>query len=140
MTVATKTEFVCDCGHIASPTDCTPGYGYDRQGKTFCFTCCGENDKAAMIADGYATLYLSFDSDQFIDKSVHYRRIRFGSEGKGKVTNWPCTLSIPCHISVGRHNFARVRYDVWFRFDGSLWHGVQYGDNTQLCHCKRTKG
>jgi hypothetical protein len=42
--------------------------------------------------------------------------------------------------TTGRHNIAGVRYDVWFRGpDGHVWWGVQYGDMTQICHCKRTK-
>ena len=29
-------------------------------------------------------------------------------------------------------------YDVWFIGpDGKEWHGVQYGDLTQVCHCRR---
>lgn len=34
-----------------------------------------------------------------------------------------------------------VRYDTWFTGpDGKQWHAVQYGDNTQIAHCRRTKG
>ena len=58
----------------------------------------------------------------------------------GEVMNWPGTLRFPAHVRKGRHNIAGSRYDVWFAGpDGFQWHGVQYGDNTQICHCKRTK-
>jgi hypothetical protein len=58
----------------------------------------------------------------------------------GRVTNWPNSLSFKGHVSKGRHNIAGTRYDVWFTGpDGHRWHGTQYGDNTQICHCKRTK-
>jgi hypothetical protein len=109
-----------DCGH--PPTkDKTIGLGYgtDKHNKKHCYTCCATQDKEAMLKDGRITLYLT-------DKAV---------------TNWPGTMSFPItRQKTGRHNIARVRYDVWFRGpDGYMWHGVQYGDNTQLCHCKRTK-
>jgi len=43
-------------------------------------------------------------------------------------------------VTTGRHNFGLTRYDVWFDGkDGHIWHGVQYGDNAQILHCKRTK-
>lgn len=33
-----------------------------------------------------------------------------------------------------------IRIDVWFNGpDGHLWHGVNYGHNSQLCHCRRTR-
>jgi len=58
-----------------------------------------------------------------------------------KVTNWPNTLSfIVQSYTVGNHNIAGKRYDVHFPGpDGYRWHGVSYDDNTQVCHCKRTK-
>ena len=36
-------------------------------------------------------------------------------------------------------DIAGKRLDVWFYGpDGYIWHGVQYGDNTQIVHCKRS--
>lgn len=60
--------------------------------------------------------------------------------GGDTASNWPHTLVFRAHGQVGRHNIAGKRYDVWFNGpDGYEWHGVTYGDWTQLCHCKRTK-
>lgn len=100
------------------------GYGYNDKEETICYACCGERDKADMQANGKATLYLTME------------------QGKpAMVSNWPGTLKIePHHIRVGRHNIAGKRYDAWFTGpDGNPWHGVTYGDNTQICHCKRIK-
>ena len=103
-----------DCGHGGA------GHGTDAQGKTFCYACCAERDKADMIRTGRATLYLT-------DKAI---------------TNWPGSLRFDFgEVRVGRHNIAGKRYDAWFRGpDGAAWHAVQYGDNTQICHCRRVKG
>ena len=113
-----------DCGHKPSPcSDMTTGYG-ETDGKHYCYDCCAERDKDHMRKHGKITLYLST-----------------GDEGRHYVTNWPNSLRIQCSTpKVGYHNMARKRYDVWFKFDGSMWRGVQYGDNTQLCHCRKTKG
>lgn len=110
-----------DCGHAESPhSDFTTGYGTDPEtGKRHCYACCAERDKQRMRDDGRITLYLT-------DRTV---------------TNWPGSLKIPVHhLRKGAHNMARTRYDVWFSFEGALWHGVQYGENTQICHCRKTKG
>jgi hypothetical protein len=111
----------CDiCGEkIHKPDHLGTGYGTTRDGETACYECCASIDQDAMRSEGRITLYLSEDA----------------------VTNWPGTLRFPTHRrTTGRHNMARVRYDVWFLdHEGDEWHGVQYGDNTQICHCKRRK-
>lgn len=109
-----------DCGHEASPHgELSLGYGTDVNGRRHCYACCAELDKAQMVRDGRTVLYLT-------DKGV---------------TNWPSSLVFPVRYRrKGRHNMARTRYDVWFTGpDGKNWHGVQYGENTQLCHCRRAK-
>lgn len=111
---------VLDCGHTPSPHgNITTGYGTTRDGRRECYDCCAARERAAMIATGRATLYLTGDA----------------------VTDWPGKLRFPVgHVRKGRHNMARVRYD--FRFsgpDGATWSGVQYGDNTQIAHCRRVK-
>lgn len=114
----------CDrCGGECVPTGVTTGYGVTADGQKHCFPCCGEVDRAEMIATGRATLYLS------------------GEHISAFVSNWPGTLKFYVqHVSRGRHNIARVRYD--FRFtgpDGKEWSGTQYGDDTQIAHCRRLK-
>lgn len=113
-----------DCGHNG------PGAGRDAQGKTHCYACCAEQDKQTMRNDSRITLYLTHDKPYsphcYID---------------GKVTNWPGSLSLPCRILYRKdgHNWGIARYDVWFKLEDSHWHGVQYGENTQLVHCRKLK-
>jgi hypothetical protein len=113
---------LCDCGHVAVSNGFSTGYGTDENGKKRCFDCCGKRDRILMKQTGKATLYLSKKNNQYA------------------ITNWPGTLSINSRrVITGGHNFAGIRYDVWFELDRETWHGVTYGDNTQLCHCKRLK-
>ena len=97
------------------------GHGLDSAtGRAYCYQCCANRDIERMRSDGRAMLYLTTDNGRYV------------------LTNWPGTLKINVlRSSVGKHNIARKRYDVWFDYDGAPWHGVTYGDNTQICHCKR---
>ena len=118
----TATE-ILECGHTESPI--TRGYGTDKDGNRYCYECCAAQDRASMIETGKATLYLSAPKEG----------------NKFKITNWPGSLSFAVgHVRTGRHNWAGRRYDAWFTGpDGKNWHGVQYGDNTQIIHCRRIK-
>lgn len=123
-----KTVFHCDsCGrNLVHQDPHTTGYGIDSDGLRHCFQCCGHEDREYMIEHGRITLYLTTAAAR-------------GSRG-ATVTNWPGTLRFSGGYKVGRHNIAGTRFDVWFPGpDGYVWHGVQYGHNTQLCHCKRTR-
>jgi hypothetical protein len=86
-----------------------------------CYACCAIEDIQFMDENGKATLYLT--------------------DNMSRVSNWLGSLNfLVYHVKKSRHNIARFRYDVWFYGpDGFIWHGVQYGDNTQICHCRRTK-
>ena len=113
------------CGHAPSPHGPhTTGYGITQTGARFCYDCCAYIEKSAMMESGRTTLYLSKNKN-----------------GDWDLTDWSGHLSFPVRtLHGGRHNIARTRYDVWFKGpDGMLWHGVQYGEWTQLCHCKRTR-
>lgn len=118
-------EFECSVCRAILPVGTNGGTGYGVDPETdllVCYACCGVQDRARMIETGRATLYLSSD------------RL------PATVSNWPGTLTFPVtNILYGRHNIAGRRYDVYFRLEGFWWHGVQYGDNTQIVHCKRTK-
>jgi hypothetical protein len=121
-----KTNTMLDCGHPESEhSSITRGYGKDSEGKTFCYDCCAKMDLEFMQSRGKIALYLVNHDNKYF------------------VTNWPGSLSFPIRGKVikGHHNIAGTRYDVWFYVpnDKYLWHGIQYGDNTQICHCKRTK-
>lgn len=105
------------------------GYATDKDQNKICYACCAIQDKAWMRAHGKITLYL-----KQLPKPLSY------SEAVGEITNWPGTLTFPVwKIKKSHHNIARYRYDTWFLFEGYWWHGVQYGDNTQIVHCKKTK-
>ena len=111
---------------------------------TVCFDCCAREDIAYMRKEGRISLYLIVpDQRPFASgyTGSSPATSRTPSSGKWTLNNWPGTLSFQVKArSFGSHNWAGRRYDVWFCGpDGYVWHGVQYGDNTQLCHCRRTK-
>lgn len=117
--------FYCHhCNRVKShQSNFTVGYGIDQAGNKTCFDCCAIIDRDQMIDEGRIILYLD------------------ESGNKMHVTNWPGTLRFEVlSYRRGRHNIAGNRTDVWFRGpDGKVWHGVQYGNRSQLCHCGRTK-
>jgi hypothetical protein len=119
----TRTE-ILECGHPPSPHESfTPGFGRDSKGNRMCYPCCAEEDRRQMRAEGKIGLYLT------------------GKEGEWTLVNWPGSLKItPYRARIGGHNIAGRRVTVWFNFEGSEWIGVLYGENTQVCHCKRLKG
>lgn len=111
------------CGHY--PSSGGVGYGTDKDGHTFCYTCCADNDRAQMDTNGRATLHL-------VKRDHMYT-----------VTNWPGSLEYRViDYRTSWHNMAGKdgRTDVWF-YDHAhkLWHGYQIGHFTQICHCKRIK-
>ena len=117
--------------------------GYKTETKEpVCFACCAVRDAYMMTKTGHSKdlpLYLSDSGDTRIVTSAG-RHPAYGRYTDGLISNWPGTLRFKCRVKVGRHNIAGVRYDVWFTGpDNHVWHGVQFGDNTQICHCKRTK-
>lgn len=116
---------ILDCGHEPSAHgEHTTGYGEDIHGKKSCYACCAEHEREAMRVTGRATLYLSRAPDKTY-----------------KITDWPGHLLIhPYRVQHGKHNIARTRTDAWFSFEGTAWHGVSYGDNTMIIHCRRLKG
>lgn len=112
-----ETKAVYSPGNISAPE-----YGKDDKGNLHCWACCSERKRQRMRDTGRATLYLVRRGDGFA------------------ITNWTGGISIePFRVRIGRHNIARTRYDVWFTFESQSWHGVQYGEMTQICHCHRIK-
>lgn len=114
------------CGkseQVKAPPGAPPlklGESYGRS-PAFCYQCCADDEKARMIETGRAVLYLTKDGNAW------------------RVSDWSGKLSFPVRtISKGAHNMARTRYDVAFTGpDGKPWRGTQYGENTQICHCRR---
>lgn len=120
-----------DCGHPVSPhSSFTTGYAVDDEGKRHCYKCCADRDRASMVEHGDSKrlpLYL-------------IKRSNPDGTHAWYVSNWPGSLEYRCYYyRIGCHNIAGNRYDVWFVGpDDFIWHGVQYGGNTEIVHCKRT--
>ena len=126
---------VCiDCGKtIVKPSAMLPGYScrpsentLNKPGGIICYDCCGRDDEAVMRKLGHSKrlpLYLGRDDNGWY------------------VGNWPGTLRFRVTgIRKGQHNWARTRWDVWFSdSDHNKWWGVNYGEMTQIVHCKRLK-
>lgn len=114
-------SFKCSICNKYKPIQKSGGTGYGRDPKTnkkICYDCCALMDKDFMKKNGEITLYLT----------------------ENGITNWPGTLRFNLVDSKeSRTNWNLTRTDVWFMFDATVWHGYQIGDNTQICHCKRTK-
>ena len=65
----------------------------------------------------------------------------FTEDGRIKVGQWASKPFQRTPVLCARdsvNNFGAQRRDVWFRCDGSIWHGVNLGDN-DIVRCKRTK-
>lgn len=123
---ASATFHCVDCGQDKPVHTGTGGTGYGQYGgKKVCYACAAKRDAAYMTENGKISLYLSKDE-----------------QGNWKVTNWPGSLSFDAfNITKGRHALAKTKIDVDFRGpDGQLWHGTQYGENTQIVHTRRVKG
>lgn len=116
------------CGKAFVAEGIGAGYGITGDGERLCYECCGIEERRLMAEHGRTALYL------------------VGEAGSREVVDWPGTLRFKVNgISKGRHNIAGTRYDVWFTgpaTDGSntaRWYGVQYGEMTQIVHCRRLK-
>lgn len=98
---------LCDCGHPATPSTVSGGYGTDAEGKTYCYDCCTERDNAALLAES---------------RCVHY----WGTDKGGlpSLTNWPGYVL--GKLYPGRlHPWSRKRrYVSAVDCHGQRWHGV----------------
>lgn len=119
-------KLVCSwCGDIITEPDGGIGSGYalDDDGDIACYACCAKGEEKSMQENGLIDLFLLSNDDD-----------------KREVINWPETLRLPVlRYKEGWHITAGIRRDVWFHFNGYVWHGVQYGDEVEICHCRKTK-
>ena len=121
------------CVDPASPH--AGNYGVDKENNKHCPACCAEWEKADLLENRKGMLYLTYDNED-----RNYQTSGFIYPKNGKLTNWHGLLSIPIRaIKIGKHNIAGRRFDVWFTWQGKEWHGVQYGDYTQICHIRQVK-
>jgi len=128
-------DVICErCGKKIIPKyEFSTGYGYydDENGKRIkiCYKCCADIDRAEIEK--------CKPGDRFMLYLIYEKNGKYGSS---YVSNWCGTLKYICGVREGKHNFARVRYDVWFDDHlGREWYGVTYGDDTQICHCRLLK-
>lgn len=126
-------KVICSmCGKECVPDGIGTGYGSNAKGEKFCYDCCGELDRQELASLDYGegmSLYLTHGNEERgEDKNAWYAK------------NWPGTISIRVGTPrKGRHNLAGTRYDVWFDFRGKSYHGVNYGEDSQILHVKRVK-
>lgn len=132
-----ETFYCADC-HQTKPVKTDGGTGYGEwNGDKVCYDCCAIRDRKDMTETGRAVLYLSKANEK--DTAPNGFN---GSKGVSRwvVTNWPGTLRFNAYVKTGRHNIGRTRCDAWFTGpDGKQWHGVQIGEWSQICRCKRLK-
>jgi hypothetical protein len=143
-----KDAFTCArCGQV-KPIQKEGGTGYaympvgiGNDEWPVCYACCGEIDAEWMDTHDRISLYLTHDETHEQDTRLRKPSL------PAKVSNWPGTLSYPVkQMKCGKHNIAAYRIDVWFyrqRKDNpaitEVWHGVQYGECTQIVHCRKLK-
>jgi hypothetical protein len=135
---------VLDCGHTYVPVPTGAfgaiGYSVDPGGRKICYQCVAALDRQTMIETGHSqNLPLYLTRTQVVVGAGHSSgKVRGGT---WEVTDWPGSLRFPVErLSEGKHNIAGTRTDAWFWGpDDHLWHGTQYGEWTQVIHCKRTK-
>lgn len=127
------------CAHCGVSMDHWGMWGQGTDAVRLCYECCAARELADMHSNGRAVLYYTAteESPEQVGSRKEY----------GTVGNWTGELSYRVmRMKVGGHNIAGRRYDVWFRvplagwWGWEEWHGTTYGDNTQLCHCRRITG
>lgn len=132
-----KATFKCmDCKETKPVhTDGGTGYARTRAGRKVCYACCAVRDVKDMQRTGRAVLYLTRKAN--VGEGLGY--MHSWQPHLWEVTNWPGTLRFTvAQLRKGHHNIAGERVDVWFHdSNGTTWHGVQLGSNTQIVRCKR---
>jgi len=119
------TEFICTVckEHKKHESDITTGHATNKAGDKICFDCVKQIDLDSLVnlkKGEKICFYLVKEGDKY------------------KVTNWPGTMVLNVdYVRKGKHNMAISRYDIWFTLERHLFHGVQYGENTQVCHIKK---
>jgi hypothetical protein len=114
------------CGSVCIPEVYTTGYGLYKDGKKYCFKCCGiiDGEKLDQLTPGETLQF-------YLTKKPGERC---------KVTNWPGTFEVTCDYDIeGRHNLAGSRTDIGFTYHGRKFFGTQYGRNSEIVYVKVRK-
>lgn len=110
----------CKLGGIAA------GYGViPETDEKVCYSCCGKLDKQQLLKAKPGDKFWFYLAGNM--QTGYY------------VSNWPGSFKIRVYPRKGHHNIAGVRYDFWFTFGNNAFHGVQYGDNTQVAYIRCLK-
>ena len=119
-------KLICaECGKEIQRDGVMCGYGRTVDGKILCYDCCAKHTEK------------EFDSLPQGEKTYLYL---VSKNGDLYVTDWTGRFSIPVYRHrKGRHNIAGTRTDVWFSRYGKKYHGVNYGEFSQICHIKQVK-
>ena len=137
-----KKEYVIDHGLIVDPSTDPPtccGYIFDS-GEHGTFSPDGKVPYTKEQADEHNRILADAEWTGMLKhgRGTLYLTIK---EGYWSASDWPGINRVPIHAQRRSfHNFAgqNGRTDVWFRLDGSDWHGVNIGDN-QILRVKRSK-
>lgn len=134
-------RFCVDCKQMIPtqpPESIGTGYAVYNGLDVVCYKCCADRDIAQMSLGKPILLYLE---KSHVGKSVQPEPVsskRYGwlDEAHWIISNWPGTLNIkPSRVKRNKHNMGVNRIDVWFRFVGKWWHGLNIGDN-EILRCK----
>ena len=136
-------KVICSqCGKECIGDGVGTGYGKNRKGEKFCYECCGKNDLAELenLKIGERVCQYLHIENQI--KGCKYRGGYCNSHwGESyEIRNWPGTLKIKAYGNIGYHNMAYVQRNVWFNIGDKKYHGVQYGNDSEICYIKRIKG
>ena len=112
------------CHAECRPDGIGTGYAALESGEKICYDCAAAIDRERLLN--------AKPGDKFYMYLVN-------AHGDNYVTNCLGTLKIRVYPKKGRHNIACYRYDVWFAVGKNSFHGVNYGENTQICHVKCLK-
>jgi len=114
------------CGKALIPSGVGSGYGINGNGEKICYECCAKLDIAEL------------------ENLKHGEKICFyltkNKAGQWEVTNWPASMRIKVdRFWEGRHNIAGKRRDVRFHIGSKHFHGVQYGNWSEICYIQSCK-
>lgn len=122
------------CGHEPSHSnDIGVGYG-EINGQNYCYPCCGELERIAMVEHGTAFLYWKPVHMLTDEEEVKTNR------GHGIIVDWPGNIIAPVmYYSTGKHNIAGIVQYLWFNFNDYGWIGKHYPVAGDYVRCKRLK-
>ena len=132
---------------ITTPKDSIgTGYGTDAHNHKICYNCIGALDYRKLLKMKPGDKTTLYHTREPAEKNGCYNWY---------VSNWPGTFKHHCVGHVGNHNIAGTRYDLWFALRDRktgytirdpktgtpkhCFHGVRYGDITEICHIRKIK-